>query len=138
MQGILKGGRKNNGVLTDNPCVKEKRKRRIFKMSDNSDHKEILEGVLAEFSKLAAIPRKSGHEERIGMFLLKYLKAYNISAERDEIGNIIADIPATAGYEKIPLTILQAHMDMVCIARDGYEYDPLNDPIKLVRTGLCV
>ena len=103
-------------------------------MNENIKDPEILEGVLAEFSKLAAIPRKSGHEERIGMFLFNYLKAYNLKVERDKVGNIIADFPASAGYENAPQTILQAHMDMVCVARDGYEFDPLTDPIKLVRT----
>ena len=34
---------------------------------------EILDGVLDEFAKLAAIPRKSGHEQAVSDFLKKYL-----------------------------------------------------------------
>ena len=32
---------------------------------------EILDGVLDEFAKLAAIPRKSGHEQAVSDFLKK-------------------------------------------------------------------
>ena len=33
------------------------------------------------------------------------------------------------------LTILQGHMDMVCVAKPGVAFDPQKDPIKLVREG---
>ena len=95
---------------------------------------EILEGVLSEFENLAAIPRPSKHEERVSKFLQKHLEEFGFSVTRDESNNIIAEVPASPGHENSPLTILQAHMDMVCVARKGYDYDPLNDPIKLVRT----
>lgn len=95
---------------------------------------EILEGVLAEFSKLAAIPRKSGHEQAVSDFLKGYLTELGFSVVQDAQNNIIADKPATAGLDNAPLTILQGHMDMVCVAEEGYAYDPLKDPIKLVRS----
>lgn len=95
---------------------------------------QILEEVLAEFSKLAAIPRPSKHEQAVSNFLREYLTELGISATQDLKWNVIAEIPASAGYESAPLTILQAHMDMVCVAETGYEYNPLRDPIKLVRT----
>ncbi|MBQ1866702.1 beta-Ala-His dipeptidase [Selenomonas sp.] len=94
---------------------------------------EILEGVLSEFEKLAAIPRKSGHEQAVSDFLKKYLTDAGFVVVQDEKNNIIADKPACKGYENAPLTILQGHMDMVCVAEEGYAYDPLKDPIKLVR-----
>ncbi|MBO4780554.1 MAG: beta-Ala-His dipeptidase, partial [Selenomonadaceae bacterium] len=47
--------------------------------------------------------------------------------------NIMFNVPATPGYEKLPLTILQGHMDMVCVAAEGVAFDPLKDAIKLVR-----
>lgn len=94
---------------------------------------EILEGVLSEFEKLAAIPRKSGHEQAVSDFLKKYLTEAGFTVVQDEKNNIIADKPASKGFEKAPLTILQGHMDMVCVAEKGYDYDPLKDPIKLVR-----
>lgn len=94
---------------------------------------EILEGVLAEFKNLAAIPRKSGHEQAVSDFLKDYLTKLGLSVVQDENNNIIADKPATAGLENAPLTILQGHMDMVCVAEEGYSYNPLTDAIKLVR-----
>jgi len=48
--------------------------------------------------------------------------------------NIIATIPALCGLENAPTTILQAHMDMVCVAEEGFNYNPLTDAIKLVRS----
>lgn len=95
---------------------------------------EILEGVLSEFKNLAAIPRPSKHEERVSKFLQKHLEELGFQTTRDEANNVIAEVPASPGCENSPLTILQSHMDMVCVARANYEYDPLNDPIKLVRT----
>lgn len=95
---------------------------------------EILEGVLSEFEKLAAIPRKSGHEQAVSDFLKSYLTKAGFSVVQDETNNIIADKPASAGFENAPLTILQGHMDMVCVAEEGYAFNPLTDPIKLVRT----
>lgn len=96
---------------------------------------EILDGVLEEFQKLAAIPRKSGEEKRVSDFLKTYLTEQGFHVVQDEVNNIIADAPATPGFEQAPRTILQGHMDMVCVAEDGYAYDPLRDPIKLVRSG---
>ena len=95
---------------------------------------QILEEVLEEFSKLAAIPRQSKHEQAVSNFLREYLNDLGISALQDLKWNVIAEIPASDGCENAPLTILQAHMDMVCVAEAGYEYNALRDPIKLVRT----
>ena len=43
------------------------------------------------------------------------------------------DVPATKGMEKKPMGILQVHMDMVVAIADGKEFDPLNDPITVIR-----
>ncbi|MCI6100516.1 MAG: beta-Ala-His dipeptidase [Selenomonas sp.] len=95
---------------------------------------DILEGVLDEFKKLAAIPRANGHEQAVSDFLKKYLTDAGFSVVQDAKNNIIADKPATKGYENAPRTILQGHMDMVAVGEEGYDYDPLKDSIKLVRT----
>ena len=94
---------------------------------------EILESVLDEFKKLAAIPRQSGHEQAVSDFLKKYLTDAGFAVQQDEVNNIIADAPATPGFEKAPLTIIQGHMDMVCVAEEGRAFDPQRDAIKLVR-----
>lgn len=95
---------------------------------------DILESVLKEFEGLAAIPRPSGHEEAVSNFLKNHLMELGCQVTQDEVNNIIADIPATPGCEQAPRTILQGHMDMVCVAESGHKYEPLRDPIRLVRT----
>lgn len=102
-------------------------------MTNEIDKDFVLEGVLEEFGKLAEIPRMSGHEKAVSDFLLGYMKGLGFSAVQDEVFNIIAEKPASKGMEKAPLTILQAHMDMVCVADEGRSFDPLKDPIRLIR-----
>lgn len=92
----------------------------------------ILENVIDEFKKLAAIPRPSKHEERVSDFLRDYLKSFGLTVAQDDYKNVIAEIPAKG--KDSALTILQAHMDMVCVAENGVDYDPLRDSVKLIRT----
>ena len=94
----------------------------------------MLEKVLDEFKKLAAIPRPSKHEEKVSNFLREYLKNYGFEVVQDKVKNIIAEIPPICGKENVPRTILQAHMDMVCVAEENYKFNPLEDSIKLIRT----
>ncbi len=93
----------------------------------------ILNGVLEEFAKLAAIPRPSKHEEQVSNYLKKFFEERGLKVVQDSFKNIIAEVPASVGKENIPLTILQAHMDMVCVAQEGYTFNPTSDSIKLIR-----
>ncbi len=92
----------------------------------------ILESVLDEFKNLAAIPRPSKNEEQVSNFLREYLKSLGFEVAQDKFKNIIAEIPANGKNSAV--TILQAHMDMVCVAESGVDYEPLRDAIKLIRT----
>ncbi len=95
---------------------------------------EILNRVLEEFAKLAAIPRPSKHEEQVSNFLKGFFTEHGLTVVQDKFKNIIAEVPASPGKENVPLTILQAHMDMVCVAEEGYAFEPTSDPIKLIRS----
>ncbi|MBR1807710.1 MAG: beta-Ala-His dipeptidase [Selenomonadaceae bacterium] len=95
--------------------------------------KAILDGVLDNFAELAKIPRPSKHEQQAGNFLQKFFEARGLNVVRDKFNNVVAEIPASKGRENSPLTILQAHTDMVCVARDGVNFDPIKDPIRLIR-----
>ena len=97
--------------------------------------KTATEIVLEEFRHIAEIPRPSGHEERMGQYLLEWAVAHKLSARRDGMGTIIIDKPASLGRENVPLTILQAHQDMVCVAERCVKYDPLRDGIAVVNDG---
>lgn len=101
----------------------------------NISKENIIEGVLAEFAKLAEIPRPSGHEKAVSDYLYKLFSDMGCQVEQDKVNNIIADMAATDDCQDKPLVVLQAHMDMVCVADDGVAYDPIKDPIKLVREG---
>ncbi|MBR4383540.1 MAG: beta-Ala-His dipeptidase [Selenomonadaceae bacterium] len=94
---------------------------------------KILDGVLENFAELAKIPRPSKHEAQVGKFLQNFFVERGLEVVRDKFNNVIAEIPASPGKENFPLTILQAHTDMVCVARDGVNFNPLKDPIKLIR-----
>ena len=98
-------------------------------MTDN----EILEGVLEEFKNIAKIPRPSGHEKEISDFLRDYFGELGFEPFQDDVNNVIVNTAASGGYEDAPLTILQAHMDMVCVAADGVPYNPKKDPIHIIR-----
>ena len=99
----------------------------------NLSKEAIIDGVLEEFSQLARIPRQSSHEKAVSDYLVKAFSDIGCEVHQDEVNNVIADLPATAGKESAPTIILQGHMDMVCVADHGVNYDPLKDPIKLVR-----
>ena len=93
---------------------------------------EIIAYVVESFEKLAAVPRPSHHEEKIGAFFMEWAKEQGFSPVQDEVGNIMIDVPATEGLEDLPLCILQGHMDMVVAVADGKAFDPLNDPISVI------
>ena len=98
------------------------------------DDQKLLEMVIAEFEALTRIPRPSGHERAVSDYLKKRFEELGCTVYQDESLNIIADLPASPGCETAPRTILQGHMDMVCVAEEGTVYDPLKDAIKLRRT----
>ena len=90
---------------------------------------------MENFKQLAAVPRPSHHEEKISNFLKDWAEGLGFAVIQDEALNIVFDIPATSGYENLPLVILQGHMDMVCVAEEGKTFDPLTDPITVVNDG---
>ena len=94
---------------------------------------EIINKVVDNFKLLAQVPRSSHHEKKISEFLAGWAKQQGFRVQRDKQNNIMFNVPATPGYEELPLTILQGHMDMVCVAAEGVAFDPLKDPIKVIR-----
>ena len=97
--------------------------------------KQILDAVVSEFMALTQIPRPSHHEEQVAQYLYDWAVKHGLQVEKDALGQIIIDKPATPGYASKPLTIFQAHMDMVCVCEEGVEYDPMTDPIKVINDG---
>ena len=96
----------------------------------------VLNDVLKEFQKLAEIPRPSGHEKKVSDYIAGKLRSMGLNVVQDKYNNIIAEKKSAAGFENVPLIMMQGHMDMVCIADPGVNYDPLNDPIKIKNDGI--
>lgn len=103
------------------------------KETDNS----IQNAILDNFNKISQIPRESGHEKEISSYLRSWAKENGFDVIRDSANNIIIDVPATAGYEKAPTTILQSNMDMTVATAEstseGAVFDPATDPIKVIQ-----
>lgn len=99
------------------------------------ENNAVLASILQEFLHLAEIPRPSHHEEQVSAYLLRWAAEHGLSFERDHLGEVIIDKPASPGCEDVPRVILQAHMDMVCVAAEGVSFDPLKDPIQVLNDG---
>ena len=91
----------------------------------------IAKHVIENFLKMEEVPRPSGHEEKISAFFMDWAEEQGFNPVQDDVLNVVFDVPATEGYEDYPMVGLQAHMDMVCVG-DSPDYDPENDPIKVV------
>ena len=98
-----------------------------------ADDREIIECFMENFMLLTKVPRPSHHEEKISAFLAEWAEEQGLTPARDAANNLMIDVPATEGYEDLPMGILQGHMDMVVAVEDGKEFNPLEDPISAIR-----
>ena len=80
--------------------------------------------------ELSKIPRESGNEKVVSVFLIETAKKLSLEAYQDENLNVIIRKPATKGYENSKGIILQGHIDMVCEkeleSKHNFKVDPLN------------
>ncbi|OGI00765.1 MAG: hypothetical protein A2104_09285 [Candidatus Melainabacteria bacterium GWF2_32_7] len=72
-----------------------------------------VHNLVGLFIELCKIPSPSLKEEKLSQRILEIFKENFIQAEYDDFKNIIAKIPASKGYEKVPSLLLSAHMDVV-------------------------
>jgi dipeptidase D len=91
------------------------------------------------FFEISCIPRESGNEAGVRVYLLDFAKKNGFESHTDAVGNVILRAKATKGYEGKPSVALQGHMDMVCVKAEGVEHDFQKDPLTLRRDGdnLC-
>lgn len=87
------------------------------------------------FSELNSIPRPSHHEERVADYLCKFAEDHGLKYHRDAQNCVVIEKPASPGCEGADPVVILNHMDMVCVAKDGYlrdghTFDPLNDEIR--------
>jgi len=72
-----------------------------------------VHNLIKLFVELCEIPSPSLKEEKLSQRIMELFKENSISAEYDDFKNIIAKIPASKGFEKVPSLLLSAHMDVV-------------------------
>ena len=85
------------------------------------------------FYEMTRVPRPSKKESKIIRHMKNLLKDLNVEFKEDNVGNILAKVPATPGYENSPIVILQGHVDMVCEKNKSKQHDFENDPISLIK-----
>ncbi len=91
--------------------------------------------VFEFFDELTRIPRGSGNETAVSDYLVDFADRRGLIAYRDEWNNVTILKPATTGMEEKETVILQAHMDMVCIAEEGKDIDFTKNPIEAYVDG---
>lgn len=85
------------------------------------------------FFEITQIPRASKKEGKVVVYLKELAEKLKLDFKEDKVGNIVISLPATTGYEKSKIVVLQGHVDMVCEKNKGTAFDFDNDPIKLLR-----
>lgn len=91
---------------------------------------DIYNQVLEIFSRIAAIPRSSHHEQGIADFLCAYANNLGLDYTRDANNNVVIRKPATPGYESAQPIVLLNHMDMVAVGDGARPFNPLTDGIE--------
>lgn len=97
--------------------------------------KEMKQNYLDIFRELNKVPRPSHHEERVADFLCAFAEEHGLKYRRDAQNCVVIEKPATPGCEKAEPVVILNHMDMVCVAREGYlrdgrPFNPLTDEIR--------
>jgi len=101
---------------------------------------EVLRGLQPErlwelFGNIARIPHGSQNERALAGSLRQLAEEAGLTVEEDTSGNLCITVPASKGYEKAPIVVLQGHLDMVCEKNTDVDFDFTKDAIRLVRDG---
>jgi dipeptidase D len=91
--------------------------------------------VLAQFREISAIPRCSGNEQQLAEWLVGWAGERGLTAEQDEIRNVLIRVPGTGAAADSTPVVLQGHLDMVCEKRPESTHDFTRDAIELEEEG---
>ena len=83
------------------------------------------------FESISGIPRCSKHEQRIRSWIRRWAGKRALPSREDEAGNLLLQRAAAPGCEKFPTLVLQAHLDMVCLAQEKHRVDFDTHPIRI-------
>lgn len=106
-------------------------------MPQNPKHLEQILGyepraVWRFFAGLSAVPRPSKKEHLVREHVKKVATDAKLKVTQDAVGNLLITVPATPGRDKAPITVLQAHLDMVGEKNSDIAHDFDHDPIVLI------
>ena len=96
---------------------------------------DATQHVLTIFERLSAIPRGSGNEAQVSLWLQDLARQRGFPCQCDEAGSLVIRVPATPGREAAPVIVLQGHMDMVCEKTPDSTHNFLTDPIRCIADG---
>jgi dipeptidase D len=91
--------------------------------------------ILEKFEQISSIPRETKNESAIRLWLIDWAGVRSFNTKVDAAGNLVIQVPASAGFEGHPTLILQGHLDMVCQKNPDSDHDFTRDPIHIVRDG---
>lgn len=91
--------------------------------------------VFYYFENLMHIPHGSSNEKAISDYIVKLAKKQGYAVRQDDAYNVVVELPASSGYEERKKTIIQAHLDMVCVKDEKSSHDFMKDPIDIYIDG---
>lgn len=94
---------------------------------------KIINRFLEIFYDISQIPRASRKEEKFASFLEMFARRHNLECYRDINNNVL--IKKNGNKTNNEPTILQAHMDMVCVKEKDSNHNFEIDPIEVVKKG---
>lgn len=93
------------------------------------------QSLWGHFDRILTIPRASKEEDKMREYVVGAAQSAGLSHQVDAAGNVVVRKPAADGKEGAPITILQAHLDMVTEKNSDVDHDFAKDPIKPRRDG---
>lgn len=88
------------------------------------------QALWAHFDHILTIPRASKDEGRMREYVIEVAERNGLEYEVDAAGNTAVRKPSAPGRESVPVTILQAHLDMVQEKNSGVALDFDKDAIE--------
>jgi dipeptidase D len=92
-------------------------------------------GLWQHFDRILGIPRPSKGEEKMREHVISLAQAAGLEHDVDDAGNVVVRKPGTSGHENAPITILQAHLDMVQEKNSDVDHDWVSSPIQPQQDG---
>lgn len=91
--------------------------------------------VFKYFEEISAVPRGSGHREKIADYCENFAKEKGLRYYRDDANNVVIYKNASKGYENAMPVIIQGHLDMVWQKEEGLDKNLLEEGIDLITEG---